>query len=258
MKKIILSLAMVAVGSAAFAQISAGTMMLGGTIGINTAGSSTETSGAPAGNGTVDGPSTFGLNFSPTFGYFLNDNLAIGGSINFGSNTITTKSSYDKTTGAVTTPPPANPGANDVAFDQKNATSGFGINLFANMYNDINGKWMWYYGAGLGFGLSSGTNTVVKETAPGSGAYTTAEQDLPSTTTISLGANLGIIHFLNDNWALQAGLTNLVGLTYAMGSSETTVGPATVKTSTSNMNLTLGTGSFGLGGVGVGVFYFLR
>ncbi|MFN4973534.1 MAG: outer membrane beta-barrel protein [Bacteroidota bacterium] len=254
MKKLLFSVAMLAAGSAAFAQISAGTLMLGGTIGFNSESGSVETTGAPVAVPKVELPSTSSFNLGITGGYFLNDNLAIGASIGFGSTSDVTKRSYDKTTGVVSTPPLT--GADDVAFDDENKASGFGINLFANMYNDINGKWMWYYGAGLGFGTASGTTTVVEETSPGVWAHKSI--DAPSTTTISLGANLGVLHFLSDNWALQAGLNNLLGFDYEMGKAEVKNGAITTTTSTSEMNLTLGTGSFGLGAVNVGIFYFIR
>jgi|GEM_PF-2942653 hypothetical protein len=256
MKKLLFSVAMLAAGSAAFAQISAGTLMLGGTINFGSKSGTVETTGAPVAVPKEDLPSESNFNLGITGGYFLNDNLAIGASIGFGSSSDVTKRSYDKTTGAISTPPQT--GADDVAFDDEDKTSGFGINVFANMYNDINGKWMWYYGAGLGFGTASGTTTAVEETSPGSGTWAPVTKDLPSTTTISLGANLGVLHFLSDNWALQAGLNNLLGFEYVMGKGETKAGAVTTTTSTSEMNLTLGTGSFGLGAVNVGIFYFLR
>jgi hypothetical protein len=262
MKKLLLSMAMVAVGSAAMAQISSGSMMFGGTIGIRSQGGTNEISGSPvpAQNRSIDLPSQSNFNLGLTGGYFIQDNLAVGATIGFGSTSNVTKSAYNKTTGAVTTPPPSTLGADDVLFDDETATSGFNLNLFANKYNEINDKWMWFYGAGLGFGTGSGTSTAIEEITPGATppAYAPVTKDAPSTTTISLGANLGVIHFLSENWALQAGLNNLLGFTYTMGSSEVKAGPVTSKTSTSDMNLNLGTGSFGLGGLNVGVFYFLR
>lgn len=250
-------MAMVAAGAAAYAQISAGSMMLGGTIGFGTGSSKTETTGSsiPALNVSVDGPSSSSFNISPTFGYFIQDNLAVGASLNFGTGTTTTKASYDPAGPGLSVPPVAG----ETPVDREDKTSAFGISLFANKYNEISDKWMWFYGANLGFSMSSGTITDVKETGNGTGVYAPYERDKPSATNIGLGANLGVIHFLNDNWGLQAGLTNLVGINYNMTSAETaTAGGGTTESTTNDFNITLGTGNFGLGAVNVGVFYFLR
>ncbi len=250
-------MAMIAAGAASYAQTEAGSIMLGGSLGFGTSGGSTEISGAAAGNGSFDAPKTSNFTFSPSGAYFIADNLAVGLGISFGTSSTTTKKSYDKTTGAVSNPP-ANPmGVNDVAFDDKTTNGGFGINLFANKFNDLNDKWKWYYGANLGFGTGKGTMTTVKETTPGSGAYTTAEIDGPKTTNISLGANIGVTYFLTENWAFFGGLNNLVALNYTMTNQETALNPGTSTVKTNSMNLTLATGNVTSGAVNFGVFYFL-
>jgi outer membrane protein len=223
MKKLFLSMALLAAGTASYAQISAGTMMLGGTIGFGTGSSKTETTGStiPALNVSVDGPSSSSFNISPTFGYFISDNMAVGAALNFGTSTTTTKASYDPNSPGGLSIPPA---VGETPVDQEDKTTGFGISLFANKYNEMSEKWMWFYGANLGFGMNSGTITDVKETAPGSGVYAPYERDKPSTTNIGLGANLGVLCFLNENWGLQAGLTNLVGINYSSSSSESPAG----------------------------------
>jgi hypothetical protein len=259
MKKLILSVAMLAVGSAAFAQINSGTLMLGGSLGLGSKGGTVEVTGIQgAPNRTTDLPSQSNFNFGITGGYFLRDNFAVGATLSLGTNSQVTKRSYDRTTGDVTTPPPVTPGADNVAFDDEVVTTGFGIGLFANKYNDISGKWMWYYGATFGLNTGGGSFTDVVKTGPGTDVYTHVKKDAPSSTSISLGANLGVLYFLSDNWAFQAGLNNLFGLSYVSTKDELIVNSVTTTTRTSSFNLGLGTGSFGLGGVNVGLFYFLR
>lgn len=258
MKKMILSFAFVAMGVAAFAQTEAGSIMLGGTLGFGSGGGSTEVSGAPAGNGSIDAPKTSTFTFAPSAGYFIADNLAIGAGIAFGNTAKTEKKYYNDTTGNVITPGIGfTPGPNQIAFDDKTTKKGFGINLFANKFNDLNDKWKWYYGANLGFGMGSGKTTTIKETTPGSGSYTTAEVDAPKETSISLGANIGVTYFLTENWAFFGGLNNLVALNYTSTKSETELNPGTMTTKTSEFDLTLATGSVTSGAVTFGVYYFL-
>jgi hypothetical protein len=257
MKKIILSMAMIAAGAASYAQTEAGSIMLGGSLGFNSAGGSTEISGAALGNGSIDAPKTSSITIAPSGAYFIADDLAIGAGISFATNSNTIKKYYDKTTGAVQNAVGYTPTLNDVAFDDKSTTSGFGINLFANKFNDLNDKWKWYYGANLGFGTGSGKVTTVKQTTPGSGAYTTSEIDGPKTTNIRLGANIGLTYFLTENWAFFGGLNDLVAVNYNTTKQETALNPGTSTVKTSNMNVTLATGNVTSGAVTFGVFYFL-
>lgn len=258
MKKLILSMAFLTAGAVSYAQTGAGSIWLGGSIGFGSAGGSTEISGAPAGNGTTDAPSTTNLNFSPTGYYFIGDDLAVGASITFGSNSTSQEKYYNKTTGTTTVPGPGfSPGANDVKYDDKTTNTGFGINLYANKFNDLSDKWKWYYGASLGFNNGSGTMTNVKMVSPGN--YTTEEKPLPSSMTVSLGANLGVSYFLNENWAFVGGLNNLFSLAYTSSSSETALplgGTSTAKTN--NLNLSVGTGTVTSGAISFGVFYVLK
>lgn len=195
-------MAMIAAGAASYAQTEAGSIMLGGTLGFGTSGGSTEISGTPASNGSADAPKTSNFTIAPSAAYFIADNFAVGAGITFGTTTNTTKRYYDNTTGVITTPGPGfTPTPTQKAYDDKSTTSGFGINLFANKFNDLNDKWKWYYGANLGFGTGKGTTTTVKETSPGSNQWTTGEIDGPKSTNIGLGANIGVTYFLTENWA---------------------------------------------------------
>lgn len=251
-------MAMIAAGAASYAQTEAGSIMLGGSLGFGTSGGSTEISGATAGNSTTDAPKTKSFSFSPSGAYFIIDNLAVGAGVSFGTSSNTTKKSFNKTTGAIDNPP-ANPlGTNDVAFDDKTTNTGFGINLFANKFNDLNDKWKWYYGANLGFSKGSSKVTTVKEATPGSG-FSASEVDGPKSTNIGFGVNMGVTYFLTENWAFFGGLNNLLALNYTATKQETALAPSGTRTTkTNNLNLTLATGNVTSGAVNFGVFYFLR
>jgi hypothetical protein len=186
--------------------------------------------------------------------------MAVGASITFGTNSMTEKRVFSEAGGDVGVDDGTTINSPDKAYDRVTTNTNFGITLFANKYNELSEKWMWYYGAGLGFANSGSTVNAPK--ADATGKYALADIDGPSTTTISLGANLGALFFLNENWALNAGLNNLLALNYAMTNHEVvtplTAGEAKQTTTGSNLNLTVGTGSFGLGAVNVGLFYFIR
>jgi outer membrane protein len=264
MKKTLLSLALLATGVASYAQLAQGTMMLGGGIGFSSSGGTTETTGATGAaavlNTSITAPATSSFSISPTFGYFMSENMAVGGSLNFGSTTTTDKRVFNSSTGATRSDDGSTLGAKEAKYDKVNKSSGFGISLFANKYTGINEKWYWYMGGTLGFNSASGTSTSVVSDFAAPPTWSTKEIAAPTTTTISLGANLGVLYKLNDSWGFQAGLNNIFGFTYAMGSSTVENGGifGSTKTSTSDMNLNVGTGSFGLGAVTFGAFYFIK
>ena len=60
-----------------------GQVFFGGNIGLTTSGGSTSLNGT-----STDKTSTTSFTFSPMVGYFLSDNLAVGGQINFSSSTV--------------------------------------------------------------------------------------------------------------------------------------------------------------------------
>lgn len=259
MKKLILSLAMVAAGSTAFAQISAGTMMLGGTIGFGSHSEAREVSGNPtaANNGTADGLSRSNMGVGLNFGYFIQDNLAVGIGIGYGTSSTLQKSEYDKVSGA-NHPLGIAPTPGFTAYDDETVlNSSFMVSLFANKYNEINEKWLWYYGAGLGFAMGSSSTTAIEQATPGTGDFGVVTKDGRATTAISVGANLGITYFLSNSWGMSAGLNNLLSLDYVAGKKETKVGPVTTTDTDSDLTLGLGTGSFGVGAVTFGVSYFI-
>ncbi len=262
MKKTLLSLALLATGVASYAQLAQGTMMLGGGIGFSSSGGSTETTGATpaAANVKIDAPAVSSFTISPTFGYFMSENMAVGGSINFGSSSTTDKRVFNSSTGSTRSDDGSTLGAKEAKFDKVTKSSGFGISLFANKYTGINEKWYWYMGGTLGFNSASGTSTSVVSDFATPATWSTKEIAAPTTTTISLGANLGVLYKLNDSWGFQAGLNNIFGFSYAMGSSTVDNGgtAGSTKTTSSDMNLNVGTGAFGLGAVTFGAFYFIK
>ncbi|MES2688985.1 MAG: hypothetical protein V4658_01195, partial [Bacteroidota bacterium] len=77
MKKLFLSMAMVAAGAAAYAQIGQGTLMLGGGLNFDMTGEQTTTITDPSA-GDVKTPGYTNWNFTPRVGYFLTDKFVVG------------------------------------------------------------------------------------------------------------------------------------------------------------------------------------
>ncbi|MCO6494087.1 MAG: outer membrane beta-barrel protein [Bacteroidetes bacterium] len=257
MKKTILTFAALLVaGMAANAQTGKGKMWIGGMVGFGSTGGSTTVSGSPipSQNGTTKMAGTTNINLAPNFMYFFQDNMAAGISVNYGSTSTAPKAYYDENTGM--TSAVSMPGL--LEYENKTSNSGLGVGLFVNKYNELNDKWMWYYGGNLGFNNGTSTTTSIQETAPGSGKYAPTSVPGPKMTTIGLGANMGVLFFLTEKWKFSAGLNNLLSFNYNMGKTETTIGPMTTVTKNNSMNLGLGTGSFGIGALTFGVSYVLN
>lgn len=86
---------MIAVAATAslHAQISKGTMMLGGNMGISTSGGTTKVGGT-----STDLPKTTELSFNPAFGYFIMDNVSVGLGLGLNSMKTTTTTLTTETT----------------------------------------------------------------------------------------------------------------------------------------------------------------
>lgn len=150
---------LILVVSFANAQTSSGNMMVGGSLAFETL--SHEAS---------DVNNTTSFSFSPSFGYFLNDNLAVGASISVGS-------------------------AKTGTGDAKTVSSSFGFGPFARYYMFTSNERFAFFGqAGLNFGTG--------KTNPPIGADN-------KTSSISFSVAPGAAYFLNDHWALELALAGI-------------------------------------------------
>ncbi len=90
--KTILVAALATVSSAAFAQgIPGGAILMGGTLGFSSSGSSTTVSGTSIPEYEASTGSQFQFSLAPKLGYFFADNFAAGMTINFSTSSRTTK-----------------------------------------------------------------------------------------------------------------------------------------------------------------------
>ncbi len=159
MKKTLFILAMMAIGVSAFAQ--QGSKWLGGALTLNS-------------SEDEDGLKSSGFSISPRFGYYLNDNWAIG--IGFGYSTSTVENSEVSETN----------------------TSGIGIVPFVR-YNCVEaGKFVFFGQAELGF------MSYESEVDPSFGPNVKTEY---STTGLSL--NPGVAYNINESFAIELNMPNI-------------------------------------------------
>lgn len=188
MKKIILSLAFATIGMGAFAQIGAGTIMLGGSLGFNsTDGGSQSTTG---GGTTVstDKTARTSWNFSPAVGYFLTDDIALGIRLGLGGRNHGQATSQDGTT-------------------TENITSFFwNAELFGRYYKSLGSNFYIFGDLGLGYGQESWTD---KEDGNGGNP---AIHDGNEHKVGTFGVNLapGVAFFPTENWGIDFTLNRLV------------------------------------------------
>jgi outer membrane protein len=195
------------------AQTEKGTFMISGetSLGFN----STTVKYKNAGN-TTDGPKTSSFNISPSFGYFIIDNLSLG--LDFNYKTLTTKQKI------LTLNPD---GINGMIVDEKitqntlsiiptatyffskgkarpyiNAGIGYGNTKQKNNYSDLsaevsnystsNNGLVWGFGGGLAYFISK---TVSFDLGLGYSEFTYEENDV-NIKSGAFGANIGISVFL--------------------------------------------------------------
>jgi outer membrane protein len=92
MKKTLLTICALMLLNAAFAQFNQGRMLVGGSLGF----SSTSNKANSGGTITSDNKETI-LSVSPNFGYFVVDNVAVGGSLTYISDTYKSTGGYSST-----------------------------------------------------------------------------------------------------------------------------------------------------------------
>ena len=154
MKKTILAICTVCIASVAMAQDDGGNKMwIGGTAGISSS------------SDDADNKSTSGV-FGPSFGYMLNDNIAIGLGLSYSSTTET-----------------------DGATDIETKDNLFEIAPFARYYKSL-GDNCSLYGA--------------FEISIGSGKSEYDGEDAGKFSTLGVGIAPGIQYWMHDNWSVNA------------------------------------------------------
>lgn len=218
MKKLILSLAMIAVGTAAFAQISSGSLMMGGSLGFNSSGGGTVDI-TPGGGGTKtskDLTATSDWNFSPAIGYFFTDNLAAGVRLNVGSTNM----------GQVTT--------TDGKTTENVASFDLGVELFGRYYKELGTNVYMFIDAGLGYSSMSYTDKTQD------GLDKLKDDDKNSITAMGINIAPGITYFPTAKWGIDLTLNRLIGYNMYNSTVEAPNNGGKIETSTSDFGIGLG------------------
>jgi opacity protein-like surface antigen len=218
MKKLFLSLVLVAAGAAAHAQIGSGSLMLGGSLGFSSTGGG-ENKITPGGGGasvTTDSTARSNWNFSPTIGYFLNDNLAVGLRLNLGG---TNRDQVTTTDGKTT--------ENISSFD-------LGIELFGRYYKEIGSNLYFFVDGGIGFSSASWTDKIED------GVDKLKDGNKKSLSTIGLNIAPGVAFFPSEKWGIDLTLNRLVGFNMNSSTIEAADNGGKIETSTTDFGIGAG------------------
>ena len=215
MKKILLSLAVLATGAAAQAQeqtfgFNQGDILLEGSLQANSEDNKTE----------MVKTSTF--NFTPKAGYFVTDKFAVGLGLNIGTEK---EENYSDTPESKTTVK-----GNNVGFE-----------VFGRYYiADLN-RFQPYAELGIGYNSMGGEITSYNDATS-----TTITTDLDKTNRFGVNATLGFNYFVTPKIAVNFALSNLIGFnsqkTDVSGAKATTDFHANIN----NFNNFFDTATFGL------------
>jgi len=142
MKKVILSLALLGAAFGAEAQIAAGTKLLSGSIGYSRQQNKQQNSNSPFNNPDFTAQT---VNLTPTVGYFVAQNLAVGVNLNFTASKISGQEFgyvYD----------PANPNfPTPTLYDVKRKSRTINAGVFARYYTFVAEKAAFFGQAGAGY-----------------------------------------------------------------------------------------------------------
>jgi len=233
MKKTLLTIALMACAAVTFAQISKGSIMLGGDVGFQSNGTTTANSTTAPGVTLTNPPDGGGstMNLGINAGYFLMDGMAVG--LNFGYNSTSTKESFQYT----------DPSNNQQSLTWNNTTSLITIGLFARKYMMITEKFYFY--GGIGFNYMTGTNSSSDaNTSPPNSSSKPALVANPDEKISGWNIAIapGLAYFPSPAWGIHFGLNNIISYSSQVSQMDQPVGSytATQKVTTSGLNLGVG------------------
>jgi outer membrane protein len=206
------------------AQITKGSLMFGGSLGANM---TMESTNKTTGSDDVKTPGYTEWNFSPTVGYFVSDGLAVGLSLNVGSNHVYTQQSTDGSK------------------YENVMSSSLGVALFARKYKSITTN-VYFHGQAA-FGYSSGSYTAKNTDGPSS------FKDGNKYTNTNIGINLtpGLTYFVSPKWGIDFSLNNIVS--YNMFTAKTEVAGSSNTTENTGGSFNIGAGLTPT----LGLFYYM-
>lgn len=173
MKKTILLMLIVCIGSGAFAQFQSGNLLFGAGIRFGM-----DKSESSSGNTTVDGPKTTSFEFSPGIEYFVSDKFSIGADVSFNTSKRVEENpsgGYDKYT------------------YKSNSSS---VSPFVSLYMISEERFALYckLDASIGFGKSSNTYETGNVTDESETKY----------TSFSIGLSPGVHVRLSEKFGMKA------------------------------------------------------
>lgn len=193
MKKLILGL-FVVLAFGVDAQIERGKLFVGGSVGFNTSGGSTE---SVVGNTTteVDDVSALGFHIIPRIGYMLTQNIGAGLGVGYNFTNMTTPDAFDNGTDL---------------FDQVTKNGIFSVSPFARYYKNVAEKFYLFGELDFPVGIGSQKELMWNENMDG-----VVDSDVKnSSMSYGFGLGLGANYFVSDNIALEAGF-NILGMHYS-------------------------------------------
>ncbi|MDX2197149.1 MAG: outer membrane beta-barrel protein [Cytophagales bacterium] len=178
MKHIITIISSLLLISTLQAQLSSGTIAVGGAFGIQLGSSS-----AKSGTVSADGPSSFNFIILPSGQYFISPQIGIGMQLGYGVSSTSQKSA----------------GSNPI--ESGTSSSQLVISPYARYYKSLSEEGRFYFFAQGAFGLTLESGSTK------SGNITT---DQPGSTTITVGFSPGIMFFPAKKIGLDATLGNVL------------------------------------------------
>lgn len=195
MKKILLTLAAALAFFTSNAQTSAGTLFIGGGLGISSQANKVKNGGT-----TTDGPKQFTFLIEPQVGFFVADKLALRLGV-----------LYQNTSAKYTVDP--NPGA---PYEFKSVTNTFGAEIGGRYYFMLNDNFG--FTGELAVGARGGKTKVTANS-------TTRDGD--RTSTVAVGVYPGIVYFPSPKVGIEATFGSINSNSYLLGfASTTTTTPA--------------------------------
>jgi len=186
MKKCIFILTITIIGNQfqSFAQLSQGSIVVGGNLSFSAGSSKTEYS-----NSTVDGPKTVNFSIMPNAEYFLTENFSAGIGMGYSLVKNTSKSTNTETV---------------------NKTGSFQISPFVRKYFPLGDKAFFYGQVGADFGFGKTTN----ESKTGNITVSSESKN----QQISLGITPGFRYNVTEKIGLEAGI-GFIGFNHSVNSS---------------------------------------
>lgn len=213
MKKILLSLAVLATGAAAQAQdqtfgFNEGDILLEGSLQANTQDDRAET------------VRRSNFNFTPKAGYFVSDKFAVGLGLNIGSSNV---ENY-----------------NDVNADYEEARySTVGFEIFGRYYIADMNRFQPYAELGIGYDSSKRETITVTDGV-------TVNRELPKYNDFGINATLGVNYFVTPKIAINFALSNLIGFNSGKSDAPNSKATTDFHANINNFNNFFDTATFGL------------